>query len=337
MYGSPRPARPWLALLILLTAVLQPFAVIAQSIDKPDVNLQVKPIRSITPDEFRESRKDLLSGGIPLGVPFRMATDSQGRILITDPPLSLVHVFDVESGLRSQLNGDRNQRMLYPTYIAVDANDNIYLSEPLLAAVLVFQPDGKFLRSIGGDHLFTPYGIVIDRSRQELYVADHYRDEIQVYTLDGQFLRSIGSRGKGPGELSDPSDIALHHGILFVLDSGNARFSFFDTRGVPKGVWAFGSDRIPATFALDSSGNLYMVDLRSLGMLVLDAAGNPLSAFDVRRPYGQPDQANRTPDVTSVAPGKGGSMLALRPSLRIDVIELGKQAPPAPPPQQPKQ
>jgi len=331
MCASPRPARSRVALLIPLAAVLQPFTVNAQSIDKPDVNAQVKAIRSIEPAEFHESRKDQLSGGIPLGVPFRMATDSQGRILISDPPLSLVHVFDVESGLRSQLNGDRNQRMLYPTYIAVDGSDNIYVSEPLLAAVLVFQPDGKFLRSIGGDHLYTPFGIAIDRSRRELYVADHYRDEIQVYTLDGQFLRSIGSRGQGPGELSDPTDIALHHGMLFVLDSGNARFLFFDTQGAPKGVWAFGSDRVPATFALDSNGNLYMVDLRSLGMLVLDAAGNPISAFDVLRPYGQPDQANRTPDVTSVAPGKGDSMLALRPSLKIDVIELAKQPPPAPP------
>jgi hypothetical protein len=283
---------------------------------------QVTRVRTLDPRDFHESLIDRLSGGLNQQVPFRMVADSQGRILVTDPFLSLVHVFDTNAGRRWQINGDHAQRMIFPTYIAVDADDNIYVSEPLRGDVAVFRPDGHFLRSIGADHLLDPFGLAIDKSAGRLYVADHYRHEVQVYSLDGRFQTTIGSRGTGLGEIMDPCDIALHHGLLFVLDRGNARFDLFDLEGHFKGVWGFGENQSPAAFALDLGGNLFAVDMRSLGMLVLDHAGNLVGTFDPLRPYGQPGRATYFPSVTSLAPSPDGSILALRPALAIDVLKL---------------
>ena len=291
---------------------------------------QVTTVRTFDPHSFQESRIDRLSGGLTQQIPFRMVTDSQGRILVTDPFLSLVHVFDVKAGKRSQINGDHLQRMIFPTYIAVDADDNIYVSEPLRSMVNVFRPDGHYLRTIGGPQLYIPFGLAVDKVARRLYVADHYQDVVQVYSLEGQYLQTIGSRGTASGELLDPCDIALHHGMLFVLDKGNARFQFFDLDGNSKGAWPFGDNRSPASFALDPAGNLYAVDLRSLGMMILDPAGNPVGSFDVVRPYGQPRAANEYPSVTSLAPNPDGSMLALRPALTIDVLKLQPNVPPPP-------
>ncbi|HTP70146.1 MAG TPA: 6-bladed beta-propeller [Dongiaceae bacterium] len=288
---------------------------------------QVTTLRTLDPHNLQQSRMDRLSGGLNQQIPFRMVTDSRERILVTDPFLSLVHVFDTKAGKRWQINGDHLQRMVFPTYIAVDAEDNIYISEPLRAKVTVFRPDGHFLRSIGSDHLFTPFGLAVDKSSRKLFVADHYRDEIQVYSLDGQFLQTIGSRGTAPGELLDPCDIALHHGVLFVLDRGNSRFQFFDLDGNSKGVWNFGDNQSPIAFAFDPAGNLFAVDTRSLGMLVLDPAGNLLSTFDPVRPYGQPRSTLYAPTVTSVAPSPDGSILALRPALTIDYLKLQSDVP----------
>ena len=271
---------------------------------------------------------DRLSGGLNQQIPFRMVTDSQGKILVTDPFLSLVHVFDTGAGKRWQINGDREQRMIFPTYIAVDGEDDIYVSEPLRGVVRVFRPDGHYLRSIGGDHLYVPFGVAIDKTARKLYVADHYRDEIQVYSLDGQYLQTIGARGTGPGELRDPCDIVLHHGLLFVLDRGNSRLQFFDLDAKPQGVWPFGDSERPGSFALDPAGNLYAIDLFPLGMVVLDQAGNPLGKFEVLRPYGQPRAADQYPSVTSLAPNI--SMLALRPALTIDVLKLQPESALAP-------
>jgi DNA-binding beta-propeller fold protein YncE len=316
------PALRYRLLLALIAGALQGSVVLTCAQPSQGDSHEVEVVRRVYPDTFRESAKDRLSGGLPQRVPFRLTTDSRGRILVTDPFLSLVQVLDIEGEMRWQLKGDRNQQTVFPTYIAVDGDDNIYVSEPKLAVVLVFFPDGRYLRSIGETHLFLPFGLALDKENHRLYVADHHRDEIQVYSLEGKFLKTIGSKGAAPGQLYSPTDVALHDGLLYVLDSGNARFQSFDLEGHSKAILPFGNDHFPLAFSIDPSGNFFCVDQLSLGLLILDSAGNPLSSFAVRRPYGQPGPANPYPTYTSVAPRPDGAVLALRPDLTIDILRL---------------
>jgi len=311
------PVRVCAEVLLLLSGVL--------SCARYDAWAQVvvqQNTRTIVPAEFRQSLRDRLAGGLHQQLPFRMTTDSQGRILVTDPYLSLVHVLDVKDGKRWQMRGDRNQRMVFPTYIAVDGEDNVYVSEPLLFAILVFRPDGSFLRSIRGDRLTVPFGLALDERNDKLYVVDNFRDEIQVYTLEGKLLQVIAKRGTGPGELMHPSDLVLQHGMIFVLDTGNKRFQVFDLEGNVTKIWPFGPDRWPVTFTLDAAGNLYCIDLESLGMLISDPAGSPLAALDIQIPYGQPGRRGAFPSFLAMAPKRDGSMLALRPGGTIEVVKL---------------
>lgn len=287
---------------------------------------QLKVVQTIAPEDFRESFRDRWSGDLRQQLPFRMTTDSQGRILITEPYLSRVQVLDTKQGKRWQIRGDRNQRMISPTYIATDGDDNIYVSEPSLGVVLVFLPDGRFLRAIGGDRLGLPFGLAVDQSNHKLYVADHVRSEIQVYTLEGQLLQVMATRGSRPGELQNPCDLVLHHGLLFVLDSGNARFQIFDLGGNARGVWPFGGDRRPVAFAFDAVGNLYYIDMESRGVRVSDPTGNPIAAFDTKVRYGQPSFEAAFPSFVCLAENRDGSVLALRPALTIEVMKLESPA-----------
>lgn len=283
--------------------------------------LRIETIRTIGREDFHESLKDRLAGGLNQQIPFRMAVDSQGRILVTEPYLSLIQVFDTKQGKRLQIRGDKTQRMVFPTYIAVDGDDNIYVSEPLLAAVLVYAPDGHFLRAIGADRLYIPFGLAVDAANRTLYVADHYRSEIQVYTLEGELLEVISGRGRQPGELWDPTDIVLHHGMIFVLDTGNARFQIFDLAGNSKEIWPFARDRWPVAFALDAAGHLYLVDMESRGMVVSDQAGHSLAELDIQIRYGQPTLKFGLPSFMSVIENPDGSVLALRPTMKIEVVK----------------
>jgi len=289
--------------------------------------VQIKTVRTVVHEGFLESWMDRMSGGLNRQVPFRMAADSKGRVLVTEPFMAVIQVFDTKEGKRWQIRGDKAQRMVFPTYIAVDADDNIYVSEPLLAAVLVFRPDGHFLRSIGGDHLLTPFGLALDQANRKLYVADHYRSEIQVYSLEGKLLKIIASRGTAPGMLREPCDLVLHHGMLFVLDTGNARFQMFDLEGNSKGVTPFGNDRWPVAFALDAAGNLYYVDLESLGMQVANPAGSAIAALDVKLRYGQPSTGAAYPSFMSVVESPDGNVLALRPALRVEEVRVERTEP----------
>jgi sugar lactone lactonase YvrE len=334
------PVRALNVSLLLLTGMLAGGLAAAQEQATAEQNApaQIKTVRTVVHEGLLESWMDRMSGGLNRQVPFRMATDSKGRVLVTEPFLAVLQVFDTKEGKRWQIRGDKTQRMVFPTYIAVDADDNIYVSEPMLATVLVFRPDGHFLRAIGGDHLLTPFGLALDQANRKLYVADHYRSEIQVYSLDGQLLQIISSRGVAPGELREPSDLVLHHGMLFVLDTGNARFQMFDLEGNAKGVTPFGNDRWPVAFALDAAGNLYYVDLESLGMQVANPAGGPIAALDVKLRYGQPSTGAAYPSFMSVVESPDGNVLALRPALRVEEVrvEPTEKAGSKPNPEQPQ-
>ena len=310
-------------LLLLLDGVLLGTAVGAQeSSPAPNLPPELKVVHTIEPSSLRLSTKDRLSGGLAQAVLFRITNDKQGRILVTDPHLSLIHVLDIENGKRSQLKADQDNRMVFPTYIAVDGGDNIYVSDPVRGVVLEFFPDGRLARTVGGDELALPFGLAVDQSTGRLFVVDHERAMIVVYSLEGKFLKRFAGFGSGAGELSHPTEIVFQNGVLYVLDTGNTRFEAFDAEGRFKAVLPFGNDRLPLAFTVDQAGRLYCVDGLSLGVLVLDQNGNQITTLGVQLPFGQPYSADRTPTYTSLTVRADGAVLALRPNLTIDVVKL---------------
>jgi DNA-binding beta-propeller fold protein YncE len=265
---------------------------------------------------------DRLSGGLAQVNPYRMAVDSQGRILVTDPGRSVVHVFDTKQGRRWQIKGDRGHRLHMPANIAVDADDNIYVTEWRRPTVSVFDPSGRFLRTIGIGTLEVPTGIWVDKQNRRLYVSDWLRNEVLSFDLQGKPLKGFGSWGKGRGQLYRPLDVVVRGNTLIVLDAGNSRFELFDLAGNVRGIWPFGPDRTPITLAGDAAGNLYYVDLDSGGLVAMDPDGKVLAGFG-QRPFGQwVPRWSAEPNFTCVALDALGKILALRPTLEVEVFEL---------------
>lgn len=280
--------------------------------------------RTYAPGDFRQSRLDRLSGGLAQQFPYRMATDSKGRILVTDFGLSVVHVFDTRQGTRWQIRGDPHHRLGRPRYIVVDADDNIYVTDVWLSAVVVFQPDGRFKQTIGAGVFKVPTGLSVDTQNRKLYVADWWKGEILSFDLGGNLLQSFGSAGRGPGQLSGPTDVVLHGDTLVVLDADNSRFQLFDLQGNFRGTWPFGFNRTPVSFAFDAADHLYYVDLDSGGLVATNPQGKVLARFDPQRRFGQWIPRPSGPNFTCVEVNAQGEVLALRPNFHIEVIELSR-------------
>lgn len=90
----------------------------------------------------------------------------------------------------------------------------------------------------GGPEQFGQITAVMSDPDGAIYVLDGLSQEIRVFLTDGTFSHSIGRKGRGPGELSGATGIALGRGdTLWVVDPQLGRiFVIPDVAGVPPGT-----------------------------------------------------------------------------------------------------
>ena len=99
--------------------------------------------------------------------------------------------------------------MLTPQCVAVDAQDNIYVTDSDAGMIFVFEPSGKFLRAIGslkgGEGYFKrPTGIAVDSAAQRIYVTDTLRDQVFVLDMQGNVLQDHRQDGRSRGRVQSP-------------------------------------------------------------------------------------------------------------------------------------
>ena len=91
--------------------------------------------------------------------------------------------------------------------------------------------------TIGGDdedenYIFSqPVKICVD-SKGNIFVLDFQENCIKKYDALGKYVRTISRSGKGPGEILNPSQMAIDpNDNIVTWDFGNMRFSFFSNDG----------------------------------------------------------------------------------------------------------
>jgi DNA-binding beta-propeller fold protein YncE len=203
--------------------------------------------------------------------PYSIVEDSRGRILVSDPGAAGIHVFDFPQRKYKFIQRlDRDPSMLTPQCIAVDAQDNIYVTDSQAGVIFVFAPSGKFLRAIGslkgGEGYFKrPTGIAVDSAAQRIYVTDTLRDRVYILDMQGNVVQMFGRPGQGAGEFNHPTELRLQGPNLMAVDAMNFRVQVFDRSGafqyaVGKVGDSPGAMFRPKAAAVDSEGDLYVVD-----------------------------------------------------------------------------
>ena len=226
--------------------------------------------------------------------PYSIATDSRGRIIVTDPGASGVHIFDFAQRKYKFIERREKSRdaMLTPQCVAVDGQDNIYVTDSDSGKIFVFEPNGKYIRAIGslkgGEGYFKrPTGIAVDSEVQRIYVTDTLRDEVFVLDMQGNILQTIGKSGNGEGEFNLPTELRLSGQNLLVVDAMNFRIQAFDRSG--KFQYAIGTigDTTGAMFrpkavSVDSEGDIYIVDAMWGVVQVFNQQGQLLYYFGAK-------------------------------------------------------
>jgi sugar lactone lactonase YvrE len=232
---------------------------------------------------------------LPLGV----AVDSSGNAYVADglnnlirkiTPAGVVSTF-AGSGSRGSTNGTGTAASFaFPTDIALDSSGNFYVADTgnwlirkITADGVVTTLAGSSIGSIDGlgtaARFHNPQKIAVDSSGN-IYVAERNRFTIRKITPEGLVTTFAGSgtRGSSDGTGASasfyfPMGLAVDSsGNVYVADEANnlirkitlagvvSTFAGSGSRGSTNGTGTAASFNGPIGIALDSSGNVYILD-----------------------------------------------------------------------------
>jgi DNA-binding beta-propeller fold protein YncE len=171
------------------------------------------------------------------------------------------------------------------TAVAVDSKDNVYVYNRGAHPVVVFDRQGKFLRSWGEGMTSRAHGITIGPD-DSVWLTDDGNHTIRQFAPDGTLRLSIGDPDKpapahGGKPFNRPTHVALcpHTGEVYVSDGyGNSRVHKYDPKGRLLLSWGEpGTDpgcfNIPHNIATDSEGLVYVADRENHRVQVFDGKG----------------------------------------------------------------
>lgn len=179
-----------------------------------------------------------------------------------------------------------------PIGVAVDKEGNLYVADNGRNEVVVYDPQGNYLRSMGKNRApeakkSTTVGVAVYGER--VYLLDGRLNQIQVLDrLTGQPLEVIGGNKEG-GDISEsfalPSSITVDKdGFIYVTSVARANVMKFDADGhllmqFGSHSNSYGGFTRPKGIAVDRDGWIYVTDTGFSNVQVFQATKRLLGFF----------------------------------------------------------
>ena len=193
-----------------------------------------------------------LSPGYTLGQPTGIGVDNNEHIFVfhragrrwTTPfPDSLISentILELEGETGKILNSWGANYFIMPHGLAVDKNNNIWVTDVGLHQIFKFNHDGQLLMKLGiakisGNdslHFYLPTDVAI-ADDGSFYVSDGYgNSRVVKFSPSGKYLFEWGTHGSKQGEFDIPHGITIDNkGNVYVADRQNNRIQMFDSKG----------------------------------------------------------------------------------------------------------
>ena len=206
--------------------------------------------------------------------------------------------------------GSAEGEFIWPAGLAIDSEENLYITDEWMNRVSVFNNAGEFLTCWGvagsGDgELNRPSGIVLD-SNEYVYVVDSRNHRVQKFTKDGEYITQFGRYGADAGEFNAPWGVTCDEDDgVYVADHKNHRAQKFDSNGeflATFGSYGRGRGQLnrPSDVAVDPDGDVYVCDWGNNRVQVFAPDGRFITSLvgDAQQmAKGHQEQVDANPDI----------------------------------------
>ena len=231
--------------------------------------------------------------------PQGVAVGPDGVIWATDQANSRVIGFNPDGSYAGMMFlGQRNDprfpnAMQYPTSVAVDSDNRIYIGDQVGNNIYVMTRDNKLVRKI---YVPNPQSVAVSADRLVVGAASGFA----ILPKDSNTpIKVLGTQGMGEGQFMGVRGVAIgNNDTIYVVDQYNNRISAYDRNGVRKWIKVMGQPgdqkpvagsttatstsglQLPAQITVDGAGRLEVIDPFGFNIAVLDPnSGNVLATY----------------------------------------------------------
>jgi sugar lactone lactonase YvrE len=163
--------------------------------------------------------------GLATGRAVGIAFGPLGDIVVADEGNARVDCFNAAGRYESGFDGGESVpwgRLVRPAGIAVHPDGgSLYVCDPGVRRVVIFDREGIPLRSLSFDGAFDPVAVAVDH-RAQVFVADRGGKRIVIFGTDDRVLTTIDESMPGQPWV-EPSDLAVDGSLVWVSDPGAGR------------------------------------------------------------------------------------------------------------------
>ena len=168
---------------------------------------------------------------------FKVKVKVNGEHVQNSPFTIIVKGFQFKAVLAFGKEGSSVGMFRGPYGVAVNAKDEIAVTDFFNHRVQIFNKNGYYLRSFGregnkaGEFKY-PIDIAF-HDNGNIFVADQWNHRIQIFTGEGRYVNSFGRKGNRDSQLRSPWGISVDSdGNIIVADSDNKMIKIFSSDGM---------------------------------------------------------------------------------------------------------
>lgn len=228
-------------------------------------------------------------GNAQFMAPFFIDVDEDDYVYVADNGHNVVKKYTTTGGyVRTWgATGSANGQFLNPRGVHADGTGYVWVSDGGgNNRIQKFSATGTWYGAYTATGMTGPIGMCSDASY--IYVAAESAGRVYKFTKAGSLVATIGAPGAGPGQLSNPVDVALDSdGNLFVAEWNGNRISVFDvaTGAFVRSFGSFGNAAGqldgPAGLHIDGQDRVWVVEGRNERAQVFSKDGTFLTLFGI--------------------------------------------------------
>ena len=190
---------------------------------------------------------------------FVVGGTARDKLFLIDIPKKIFKQIEIK-------NITARENPFLPDNLAIDKDDNLYITDRGNGRILVVDSDGRFLKEIAVENKFVDLTDVQIDTEGNIYSLSTLEGKVYIFNNKEGSVSSFGKRGSRANEFEFPVSIAISpNRFVYVLDKHKGNVLVFKKDGnfqfnMLKKGWGNGEIYEPSYIYIDRGNKIYIVD-----------------------------------------------------------------------------